>query len=125
TEDAGIVGIAASTKRDRPGRVLPPEEREESNRVRQKVREEFEKRFEATGLAKIVELLQGFDPAKEVNALVGDLESVQKIEALQKQLDAKEAEWRTMLTEVPGQQQFAELQSEIDGLKTSGIKNPA
>jgi uncharacterized protein (TIGR03545 family) len=124
TEDAKMLGIAANTKRDRPGKVLPPSESRLLAIARERLEKSFKERFEGSDLAGIVELLRGFDPREKLQDL-GELYTLEQIQGLEKRLADQRESWNQALGKIPGNEELQEIRNKVDRIQATRIQSPA
>ncbi len=123
-ESLGAEGIEVYAPRAQPGYVLPPSPPSSSEGgLMDKLKEQAEKEFGAMPLSRLGETLTSFDPKSKIGEL-GNLKSKAKIDALQKDLPKKQAEWEQALTQVPGEKELGSLSARVSQIKIGGTSNP-
>jgi uncharacterized protein (TIGR03545 family) len=118
-ENASVTGIEVNTKRDRPGRVLPPPTESESKLLRL-----AKEKIAGTALGDIAQVLEGMDPTQKIKDIGNDLKSLARVTQLQGQLTQKEQEWKKTLDQIPGPKEFDALQARVNAVSLDGINNP-
>jgi uncharacterized protein (TIGR03545 family) len=127
-DDASILDIEVYAPRKHPGYVAPPPP--PSNKpsaladAEKEVLNQTQKQFNGNMLGDVANLLNGADPSSQLKNIQGSLKSNERIQQLQKELDAKKAEWDKRLKDLPQQKDIDDLQKQIKSLKFDA-GNPA
>ncbi len=120
-DDAGIESIQINSPRKRPGRVLPPSK---SMELQGKITNYLKQQYEESSLADAAKLLEGFNPAEQIKQLGTTLTGT-RIQQLEKDLAAKQAEWNKAIAALPSSQDLTNIQNRVNAISTGGISNPA
>lgn len=125
-EDASILDIKVGTIRKKPGRVLPPDPPGDSKF--QKMKEEAlanaEKQFSQNVLGDAAALLQGADPAKQLQSIGSELKSSARIKELEAELKKKQAEWNERIAKLPKNEEIQGFEKRAKSIKLDGFSHP-
>jgi uncharacterized protein (TIGR03545 family) len=114
-QDAAIDNFQVSTRRAKPGFVIPKEPDPQLDRT--------EDETKASALAQAGELLKGAVPLDGLSN-IGELKSSKRIESLKLELEAKQKEWAEAFKTLPGASEFSSLQNRISQVKIGGTSDP-
>jgi uncharacterized protein (TIGR03545 family) len=125
---AAIQDFQTGSPRKSPGKVLPPEpEKKESgwlSTVQSKLINQLKDRVSASPLGSIAQLLEGFDPTRQLKDL-GELKSIAQVEQLKTQLDKKKSEWNQTASTLLNDAELSQLQTKVSAIRVGGTTNPA
>lgn len=125
-EDASILDIRLGTKRARPGRVLPPDPPSGSSfdKLKTEALASAEKQFSQNVLGDAAALLQGADPASQLQSIGDELKSSKRIKELEEELKKKKIEWEQRIAKLPKNEDIKGFEARGKAIKTSGFSNP-
>ncbi|MDC0980457.1 TIGR03545 family protein [Bdellovibrionales bacterium] len=123
-DEASVVNIQALSPRKRPGRILPKEESAgESqivNEVEEKALAELKESYNQNILGDVANLLDGTDPSSQISKMTADLKSEKKIQEIEKELKAKEAQWKARFAKLPQKPEVDALIARAKAIKLEG-----
>ncbi len=127
--ESSVEKIQANAKRQRPGRVLPPESsssqaKGEVAKAAEKTIDQLKKKNEENLLSDVFAVVGGTDVKDQLKNMEGQIESKKKMQALEKELKGKEQEWKKKIDELPDESEMKQLVKKVEGLKID-TKNPA
>lgn len=125
-EDASILDIRAHTKRKSPGFVIPPPPPTENTlmaRVQEQVLAQTKQKLNKNFLGDVATVLGGVDPKEQLKNIQGDLKAQARATELEKELEAKKAEWEKRIKDLPKPADIKALEAKIKALDLK-TKNP-
>lgn len=125
-EDASILDIRLGTKRAKPGYVVPPDPPSESqfDKLKNQALDNAQKEFSQNVLGDAAGMLQGADPAKQLQSLGDDLKSSKRIKELGAELEKKQAEWNDRIAKLPKNEDIKNIETRAKAIKLDGFSNP-
>ena len=129
-DEASILDIEALAPRKSPGYVLPPTPPSDKkgpsavDEVESQVLAQTRKQYNGNFLGDVAGVLGGSDPKEQLKNLQGQLKSDAKIKELQKDLDAKKAQWEQRIKQLPQDKELKGYADRIKALKFD-FQNPS
>lgn len=126
-DDASILDIRLGTTRKRPGRVLPPDPPSTDSKFDQLKEEALktaEKQFSQNVLGDAASLLQGADPAKQLESIGNELKSSARLKELDAELKKKQKEWEERIARLPKSDELKSYETRAKAIKLDGFSNP-
>ena len=123
--EASIENIQALVPRKAPGKVIPKEEVKDTTmgNVQAAVVEQTQSDYEGNVLGDIANMIGGSDPSTQLKKIESELKASGKIRELEATLKEKEAAWKERLKNLPGSNDFKDLEARFKKLKFNS-KNP-
>lgn len=125
-EDASILDIRVGTTRKKPGRVLPPDPPGESKfqQLKEQALDSAQKEFSQNVIGDAISMLQGTDPAAQLQSIGAELKSSQRIKELEAELKKKQAEWNERIAKLPKNDDIKAFETRAKSIKLDGFSNP-
>ncbi len=119
--ESSILKIQTHSKRDRPGRVLPvktPEgSKSEVRKAAEKTIGQLEEKHDKNLLGDVFAVAGGTNYKDQLKNMENEIQSQRKIKILEKELQAKEKEWKKRIDDLPDESEIKKLVKKIEGLK--------
>jgi uncharacterized protein (TIGR03545 family) len=114
-EDASINNVQIQKPRKTPGRVLPPEPAKPSklNALQNEVMAQIQNRYGNNMLGDALALLEGGDIQAQLQNIRGTLQSEARIEAMTKEVKAKQEFWNNKITQLSDTSKIKEIENTI------------
>ncbi|HEY8278479.1 MAG TPA: TIGR03545 family protein [Bdellovibrionota bacterium] len=125
-EEASVLDVQAYTPRKSPGYVLPPPPPSTPGllaKAQEQILAQTRAHFNQNFLGDIADVAAGTDPKAKLKEIQGNLKTEARAKELEKELEAKQAEWKKRAAELPKAADIQALESKIKALDLSG-KNP-
>ena len=124
--EASILQIKTDSKRNRPGRILPPNKRKSKNpltRATEKTLDQLKQKNRSNLLSDILSLAKGTNYKDQLKKLENDFEAQKKIKILGESLKDKEKEWKKHIERLPNESQIKQLTKKMESIKMD-LSNP-
>lgn len=121
--ESSILGIQVKTERRRPGRILPPSKSSGpgvsgmAEEAAMQTIDQLRQQNEENLLADIFSVAGGTDYKDQLKKMEAELGTQQKIKQLDKELKAKEKEWKERIKNLPEESEIKQLVKKVEGLK--------
>ncbi len=127
-DEASVLDIRTMTKRKKPGYVIPPPPPAEPGsgvlaKVQDQVLQQTRQQFNQNFLGDIADVVAGADPKAQLQEIQGSLKAEARSKELEKELEAKKAEWQKRIADLPKTKDIDDLQTKIKALNLN-TKNP-
>jgi len=119
--EASIIDVQIDTARKSPGLVLPVKKKEEGEGVGDKMLSQAKEEFSGNVLGDLAAIASGTDSKDQLAQITGELKSGAAIDAIQRELDEKDQQWKKRLADLPDKEDFSALQQRLSKVKP---KNP-
>lgn len=126
--ESSVLKIQLASKRSRPGRVLPPKPKSNEKGMVTKAAEQtlnqLKQKNESNLLSDIFAIAGGTDYKDQLKKLEGQFKTQEKVKILEKELKAKEQEWKKRIDGLPNDSEIKQFVKKVESLKID-TKNPA
>lgn len=125
-EDASILDIRIGTTRKKPGRVLPPDPPGDSKfqQLKEQALDNAQKQFSQNVIGDAASMLQGTDPAAQLQSIGDELKSSKRIKELEAELKKKQVEWNERIAKLPKNEDIKAIETRAKSIKLDGFSNP-
>jgi len=124
-DEASIIDVQIDTARKSPGRVLPVMKKKEGEGAADKMLSQAKEEFSGNVLGDLAAIASGTDSKDQLAQITGELKSSAAIDALQKDLDEKDQQWKKQLASLPSKEDFSALQQRLAKAKPKNSKDVA
>lgn len=132
-EEMAVEQIEIGTQRKSPGRVKPPEPVDVNadpnapsavEKAKDQAAGIIEKKYEQNVLGDLAAMLGGTSGTDQLAKIEGTIPSKAKLQELEKEYKAKQANWDAKIKSLPKAQEIQSLGDRIGKVKTSNFKSP-
>lgn len=119
-DDASINQIQVNSKRQSPGRVLPPSPAKPSKMesMQQEVLAQLKTEYSNNMLGDVVSLLEGADPKDQLEKIRGELKSEKRLNAMIADVQEKQQHWQAEVTRLSDTSKIKEIEKEVAAVKS-------
>jgi uncharacterized protein (TIGR03545 family) len=124
--ESSVLRIQANSKRRRPGRILPPDSQSSKGKVAKAAEttiNQLKEKNEKNLLSDVFAIAGGTDVEDQLKKMQGEIASQQKVKELEKELKAKEQEWKKRIDDLPNESELKQLVKRVESLKID-TRNP-
>lgn len=130
-EEMAVEQIKIDTKRNKPGKVRPPEEANEgsslgerADALKDKALSKVEKKYDENILGDMAALLSGTSTDDQLGKIEASVESKAKLAALEADFKTKKQNWENKIKNLPKAQEIQALGERLGKVKIKDFKNP-
>jgi uncharacterized protein (TIGR03545 family) len=124
-EEAGVNDIRIQTKRKYPGALVKEDENytKASSAAAQKSLKAAREEFKGNIFGDVAAVLSGVDSKTQGKEVEGDLKSKKRYEEIEKEIDTKEEEWKKVMKDLPGDDDFDAIKKRMKAINFKDLGN--